>query len=181
MRGWAHAAGVGNTDPERVGAMSSPVRPHALIPASYVYLRRGHEVLLQQRANTGYMDGTWAAGAAGHVEPGETARTAAVRELFEELGVHVAEDDLCVLTVMQRTGSTDDPIDQRVDWFWACTSWTGRPHIKEPAKCSGLEWFDLADLPAAISSYERLVLEGWRDGSLSPASAHGFGDPETLH
>ena len=58
----------------------------ALVPASYVLLLRGPEVLLQRRQNTGYMDGFWVAGAAGHVEPGETARHAAVREAREELG-----------------------------------------------------------------------------------------------
>ncbi|WP_245544781.1 NUDIX domain-containing protein [Mobilicoccus pelagius] len=59
----------------------------ALVPASYVYLLRGDEVLLQRRQNTGYMDSHWVAGAAGHIEPGETARHAAVREALEEIGV----------------------------------------------------------------------------------------------
>ena len=72
-----------------------------LVPAAYVYLLRpapdsprdrdgaasaSTQVLLQLRRNTGYMDGFWVAGAAGHVEPGETARHAAVREAREELG-----------------------------------------------------------------------------------------------
>lgn len=56
-------------------AMADP--SFALVPASYVYLLRGDDVLLQQRQNTGYMDGYWVAGAAGHVDPGETARQAA--------------------------------------------------------------------------------------------------------
>ena len=38
---------------------------YSLIPASYVYLLRDGAVLLQLRQNTGYMDGYWAAGAAG--------------------------------------------------------------------------------------------------------------------
>jgi 8-oxo-dGTP diphosphatase len=62
-----------------------------VVPASYVYLLRdgigGPEVLLQLRQNTGYMDGHWAAAAAGHVERGETAYDTARREAVEELGV----------------------------------------------------------------------------------------------
>ena len=62
-----------------------------VVPASYVYLLRegaaGTEVLLQLRQNTGYMDGRWAAAAAGHVERGETAYDAARREALEEVGV----------------------------------------------------------------------------------------------
>ena len=45
------------------------------------------EVLLQLRQNTGYMDGHWAAAAAGHVERGETAYDAAQREAAEELDI----------------------------------------------------------------------------------------------
>ena len=60
----------------------------ALVPASYVYLLRegdaGTEVLLQLRQGTPYMDGHWAAAAAGHVERGETAYDAARREAVEE-------------------------------------------------------------------------------------------------
>ena len=37
----------------------------APVPASYVYLRRGDEVMLQLRSGTGYLDGHWVAGAAG--------------------------------------------------------------------------------------------------------------------
>ena len=68
-----------------------------VVPAAYVFCLRegaggtegaqGLEVLLQLRQNTGYMDGHWAAGAAGHVERGETAYDAARREACEELGL----------------------------------------------------------------------------------------------
>ena len=44
-------------------------------------------MLLQLRQNTGFMDGHWAAAAAGHVEKGETAYDAARREAAEEIGV----------------------------------------------------------------------------------------------
>ena len=62
-----------------------------LVPAAYVVLLRpsgtGDEVLLQLRQHTGFMDGHWACAAAGHVEEGESAPAAAVREAAEELGV----------------------------------------------------------------------------------------------
>lgn len=124
--------------------------PFALVPASYVYLRRGDHVLLQRRANTGYMDDFWVAGAAGHIEPGETAAAAATREASEELGVLLRAADLALLTVMHRTDRTSDPREQRVDWFWAAQAWTGQPRITEPEKCSGLGWYPLDDLPDKV-------------------------------
>ncbi|XVX20574.1 NUDIX hydrolase [Actinomycetota bacterium] len=151
--------------------------PFALVPASYVYLLRstpyGDEVLLQQRANAGYMDGHWVSGAAGHVEPGETAVLAAVREAEEELGVRVAPADLTLLTVMQRRRG-EEPIEQRVDWFWSARVWTGEPRIVEPHKCSGLAWFQLTALPEPVPGYERIVLRGIETGELAPATAWGF-------
>ncbi|MCE1180490.1 MAG: NUDIX domain-containing protein [Micrococcales bacterium] len=151
--------------------------PLALVPASYVYLLRstpdGDEVLLQQRADTGYMDGHWVSGAAGHVEPGETAVLAAVREAEEELGVRVAPADLTLLTVMQRRRG-EKPIEQRVDWFWSARVWEGEPRIVEPHKCSGLAWFPFTALPEPIPGYEQIVLCGIETGELAPATAWGF-------
>ena len=90
-----------------------------LVPASYVYLLRdgvqGTEVLLQLRQGTGYMDGHWAAAAAGHVEAGESVLDAAVREADEELGVTIDPVDLAPLCAMHRTSAPHGPVDERVD------------------------------------------------------------------
>lgn len=156
--------------------------PYSLVPASYVYLMRpgsdgfGEEVLLQRRANTGYMDGYWVAGAAGHVDPGETSVAAAVREAAEEVGVVVRPEDLTFMTVMQRTDGTDEPIEQRVDWFWRAGIWSGEPRIVEPHKCIGLEWFPLDRLPEPMPAYERSVLDGFARGGLAFATSDGFAD-----
>ena len=133
-------------------------------------------MLLQRRQNTGYMDGFWVAGAAGHVEPGETARQAAVREAREELGVDVGAGDLELVTVMQRTDGVGLPREQRVDWFWTCREWAGEPQICEPEKTSDLRWFPLTDLPDLVPAYERIVLAGLRDRSLPMDTAYGFID-----
>lgn len=146
----------------------------ALVPAAYVYLIDGDRVLLQLRAGTGYLDGHWVAGAAGHVELGETAAAAAVREVAEEVGVVVSPDDLELVTVMQRTDGTDGPREQRVDWFWTCRSWRGVPSIREPHKCADLRWWPLDALPEVVSPYERVVLDGLRDGDLPAATHYGF-------
>jgi len=148
-----------------------------VVPASYVFLLRAgtsassaDEVLLQLRQNTGYMDGHWAAAAAGHVERGETAYDAARREAGEEIGVELGE--LTFLTAMQRTRHAD-PIDERIDFFFSCRSWVGEPRIVEPEKAGALDWFALDGLPEPVVPHERVVLEGLGTG-LASYTSFGF-------
>jgi 8-oxo-dGTP diphosphatase len=146
-----------------------------VVPAAYVLLLRagsqGDEVLLQLRQNTGFMDGHWAAAAAGHVERGETAYDAAQREAAEEIGVRGLE--LEFVTAMQRTRH-GAPIDERVDFFFTARVWSGDPTILEPRKCAELRWCALSALPEPVVPHELLVLTGLRTGDLPALTHFGF-------
>ncbi len=145
-----------------------------VVPAAYVIVRRGDEVLLLLRANTGYMDGRWAV-PAGHVEHGESAVAAAVRELKEEVGLDVDAADLVPVTAMHRTGGNGDPIDERVDFFFMASKWTGEPRLLEPEKAAGLDWYPLDKLPDPLVPHEARVLGAVADGDALPAViAQGF-------
>lgn len=150
-----------------------------LVPAVYVILRRRdhdgrREVLLQHRSGTGFMDDHWACGAAGHVEGGESVFAAAVREVAEELGVRIHEEDLRPLTVIHRRHDDDEPVNQRADFYFACDTWSGEPKTHEPHKSSDLKWFHLDHLPEPVVPHEKVVLEGMRAGDLPHLLALGF-------
>jgi 8-oxo-dGTP diphosphatase len=148
-----------------------------VVPASYVVLRRdagAGQVLLQLRSGTGYRDGHWACAAAGHVEAGESAVAAAVREAREELGVRIAPEDLVPLCAMHRTHANGRPVDERVDFFFTCTRYGGSPRLLELHKSADLRWFDLADLPDPVVPHERRVLDLLRTGQVPPILVEGF-------
>lgn len=160
------------------------VHSFTLVPAAYVILERGSgpgtEVLLQLRQGTGYMDGHWACGIAGHVEAGESVVGTAVREAREELGITIAPGDLEPLTGMHRTNGGTDPIEQRVDWFFACRRWSGQARIMEPDKDAGLAWFALDHLPDPVPPHELMVLEALRAGHVPAVMTFGWAPGEDI-
>ena len=157
--------------------MSTPPRPVPsslrgrvpLVAAAYAVMTRegahGTEVLLQLRHGTGFMDGWWACAAAGHVEDAAAPSEALARESVEELGV--APTEIAPLTTLQRS-SLAGPLEQRVDFFFNVTKWTGEPTLREPDKAADLRWWPLAELPDAVVPHERLVLTGLAEGGLLP-------------
>lgn len=151
----------------------------AVVPAAYVFLLRdtadGPEVLLQLRSGTGFMDGHWAAAAAGHVEKGETVFEAARREAREELGLSAV--DLTPLCAVQRTQGpvgTARAVDERVDYFFTARSWTGEPRVVEPDKSADLRWFPLDALPDPVVPHELQVLDALRSGAVPSILVYGF-------
>ena len=140
-----------------------------LLAASYAVMTRegvdGREVLLQLRQGTGFMDGWWACGAAGHIEDAGSPTEALHREVEEELGVEVLA--ATPLTMVQRS-TLAGTREQRADFFFHVTQWSGEPLLQEPDKAAELRWWPLAQLPERVVPHERLVLEGLRDGGLPP-------------
>ncbi|GAA1733079.1 hypothetical protein GCM10009809_30660 [Isoptericola hypogeus] len=146
-----------------------------VVPAVYVYLRREGQVLLQLRAGTGFRDGHWAAAAAGHVEPGESVERAAVREVAEELGVHVEADDLVPVTTMHRGEPGGPALEQRVDFVFTATRWRGDLEVREPAKAADLRWFAFVALPDPVVPHELALLRAMHD-----AGRHGTRVPPIM-
>ncbi|MGV1003922.1 MAG: NUDIX hydrolase [Candidatus Nanopelagicales bacterium] len=146
-----------------------------LVPASYLFLRDDlGRVLLQKRAGTGFMDGHWAAAAAGHVDPGESALAAVIREAREELGVELAAADVQPVTTMHRCQIADSPIDQRVDFFFSARHWSGEPRTMEPGKSAGIRWFALDALPTPVVAHELAVLRLLASGGPPAILTWGF-------
>lgn len=145
-----------------------------VVPAAYVFLFRDGEVLLQRRQNTGYRDGFWAAAAAGHVEQHESVLDAAAREAAEELGITMSLSDLVPLCCMHRTGDNGLAVDERVDFFFSCSRWSGAPRVMEQGKNAGIEWFPLMALPEPVVPHELVVLERLLAGDLPAVVTFGF-------
>ena len=113
----------------------------------------GTEILLQERCNTGYMDGKYDMACSGHLEKGESFTQALVREAKEEIGIDIKEEDLEFVHLYY-------PYEEEyVNVFFKANKYEGVPTIKESDKCDSLKWFNIKDLPDNIIPKHKNVIE----------------------
>lgn len=124
--------------------------------AVYVLMRRDNEILLAQRANTGYQDGNYGL-PAGHLDGDELATTGAVREAKEEVAVDIDTQDLKLVHTTHRLNTYIS--SERIELFFECWKWQGEPQNVEPNKCDHIEWYPIDDLPTNIIPLVRRVIE----------------------
>lgn len=94
----------------------------------------------------------------GSVEFGETLTKALCREMVEEFDIEIEVGDLIDLV---------DHIlpDEGQHWVsptYLCKLIRGEPQILEPEKCSAIGWFDLDQIPEALSQITRENLDNYR-------------------
>ncbi|WP_445154688.1 8-oxo-dGTP diphosphatase [Arthrobacter sp. Hor0625] len=117
----------------------------AYTPVTLCFLLRDRqdrtEVLLGLK-RTGFGTGK-IVGIGGHVEAGESDVEAVVREVWEEAGVVVDQEDLA------HAGAVEFIFPARPEWNMSCRLFTARRWEGEPAESPEItpEWFDAAALP----------------------------------
>lgn len=127
--------------------MSDVKERFTVIPAVYILFKRADKVLLIRRFNTGYEDGNYSL-PAGHVDGGEPASGAAIREAREEVGVTVKSEDMRFVHLVHRKVDPGDRYGQeRADIFFEAQKWEGEIVNCEPEKCDELRWESIDDLP----------------------------------
>jgi len=110
---------------------------HTSIVDLHLILRRDHQILLGERMNTGFADGSYAL-PAGHLEAGEAATQGMAREAREETAILIEPSDLTLVHVMHHHTNSG-----RVALFFEATDWIGEVVNCEPAKCAGWTWHSL--------------------------------------
>lgn len=125
---------------------------------SSVYLivkNENGEVLLQRRQGTKLWPG-YLALPAGHIDVGENAYEAVVREAQEELGIIVSVEDIVDTFVVNRKNKSLSPY---YDVYFEISNYLGKIKINEPEKCSELVWCSLTKLPNDMIDFEKEAIE----------------------
>jgi mutator protein MutT len=116
------------------------------------------KILLSRRQNTGYEDGKWDIAGGGHVDEGESAASAVIRECGEELGIDVKIEDVSFIHLSHRFSNR-----AYYDIYFIVMKYNGSPMIMEPDKCSELKWFDIDNLPEDIIECRKLVIQEYKN------------------
>jgi ADP-ribose pyrophosphatase YjhB (NUDIX family) len=133
---------------------------HKVCVDVHLILRRGEEILLGERRNTGFADGCWHL-PAGHGEKDESATAALIREAGEEIGVDLRSDQVRFVHVMHHRTDSD-----RIALFFEVIDWDGEPTNCEPDKCAGWQWFPLSSLPTDMIPYAAQALTHYAKGEV---------------
>jgi ADP-ribose pyrophosphatase YjhB (NUDIX family) len=112
------------------------------LPGVTAVVRRGADVLLVQRSDTG----EWAP-VTGIVDPGEDPGVAARREVLEETGVEVTVDRLAWVQALPAITHVNGDRAAYLDHTFACTWVTGDGHVGDDESLA-VRWFPAGDLPS---------------------------------
>ena len=136
---------------------NNKVKHHEIPVSVNLILEKQSKILLSLRHND-CIDGNKWGFVAGHLESGETPRQAMIREVKEELGISICQDDLLPPLVVH--GS--DP--EYLGFIFRCLKWEGEIKNHEPHKCQRLEFFELNGLPDNIVGYvKKSIYELYND------------------
>lgn len=113
------------------------------------------EILLQRRQGTKLWP-DFLALPAGHIDEGENAYEAAVREAREELGIEITIDDIIDTFVTNRKNKS---LPSYYDVYFEIAKYNGNIRINEPEKCSELVWCDPSKLPDDMIDFEKEAME----------------------
>ena len=103
------------------------------MPAAYLLLRGGNEVLLLQRANTGYQDGKYTT-VAGRLDDNELATACIVREAKEEAGITINPREVKLVHTVHRL-TRNNPGQERLDLLFEADRWQREVMNAELEKC----------------------------------------------
>lgn len=93
---------------------------------------------------------------ARHIDKGENAYEAAVREAKEELGITISIEDIIDTFVVNRKNKSLPPY---YDVYFEVSKYLGEIKINEPEKCSELIWCSPTKLPADMIDFEKDAME----------------------
>lgn len=125
--------------------------------ATCLLLIKENQILLLRRFNTGWQDGNYSL-PAGHLDPNETIADCLCREIEEEIGLKLKQENIKLIHTMHRMSSG------YIDFFFVSEYIGTEPENKEPEKSDELIWVPLKELPKNVVPSVRFAIDNYLNG-----------------
>jgi 8-oxo-dGTP diphosphatase len=102
-------------------------------------------------------EGTWTM-PGGKLHFGESFEAGAIREVEEEIGIHLSPEDVQVITVQNDMV----PDAHFVTIGLLCTTSIGQPQVMEPDEITQWKWFDIDNLPSPLFSPSKKIMDNYK-------------------
>ncbi len=133
-------------------------------------LEQDNKMLFIHRGNVKINPDCWSI-VAGHVDEGESALQAIVREAHEEIGITIDPNDL---TLVHTSYAHQPAYGEIMSLYFTCNKWEGEIVNNEPHKHVELAWFAKTELPQPMIEHVAYSLQklfegkafsewGWQD------------------
>ncbi|MGP1583133.1 MAG: NUDIX domain-containing protein [Candidatus Altimarinota bacterium] len=128
---------------------------HAQLPIAVVsVVIRNNNILLLKRKNTPWMNGYWGI-PGGRLDAGESMTHGAIRELREETGLTISDENIAFKSIVQHK----DERGERIYFIIQVVDINEEPQNREPEKCEDMQWFPLNNLPQNITPQVQIALD----------------------
>lgn len=128
---------------------------HAQLPIAVVsVVIRNNNILLLKRKNTPWMNWYWGI-PWGRMDAGESMTHWAIRELREETGLTISDENIAFKSIVQHK----DERWERIYFIIQVVDINEEPQNREPEKCEDMQWFPLNNLPQNITPQVQIALD----------------------
>ncbi len=129
------------------------------------FINRKGEILLQKRADTKEAyPGQWGLSAAGHIQFGETAKEAAVRECYEEIGIKISQNDLPEGQFFyQKYDNNEDKFHDKewVTLFTVYKNFSAEKCILQKEEVSSVQWISPTKFSLLVEKQSNDLVPHW--------------------
>lgn len=126
--------------------------------AVHLILKRDSEILFQLRKDTSF-SGYYGL-VAGHLDGGEQAIDALIREAKEEINIDIKASNLKFMSFCHSNAGGKE----YSQLYFLCEEWSGEVKNNELDKCRELKFFEINNLPKKIVPYLRKAIDNSFNG-----------------
>jgi len=142
--------------------MKKPLLSFKICPNTMI-LRENKILLLRRAGWAPSFPGYWHC-PTGKMEGDETPRQCAIRETFEEVGLHITPTLGTVVAVDTKRFDNQDETYRDLSLFFVAKEFEGEPVNREPRLHDAMEWFDIDRLPSPIIPVVKFGIEQYAKG-----------------